>query len=179
MVDFLSDEYVEKVEEVKQICEQLTLKDIAERIQEKEYKLLQLISKSKKHQQEVLMDKKFASKNRYQTVPCYKHNLVFLDSTKKIGVDNFIHANFIPDLVKNTEKCLIATQGPLENTAEDFWKMVEQQQTSVIIAIIGVDEIPKKCFKYFPDNEISFGKYKIKKILNKTTNLYYYRKLLM
>lgn len=38
------------------------------------------------------------------------------------------------------EKFYIACQAPLQNTVEDFWKMVWKEQTKVIIMLTGLTE---------------------------------------
>ena len=51
---------------------------------------------------------------------------------------------------------LITLQGPLPNTTVDFWKMVLQQKTEVIVMTTGITEKGrKKCEKYWPDQEMS------------------------
>ncbi|KAI8870136.1 hypothetical protein GQ42DRAFT_162941 [Ramicandelaber brevisporus] len=45
----------------------------------------------------------------------------------------------------------IATQGPLESTVNDFWRMIVDHNIPVIIALAQIMERNKlKCFKYFP-----------------------------
>lgn len=45
----------------------------------------------------------------------------------------------------------IATQGPLSNTVEDFWQMVLEQGTSLIVMLTTVVERGRaKCHKYWP-----------------------------
>lgn len=49
-------------------------------------------------------------------------------------------------------KRYIATQGPLQNTIDDFWLMIWQQQVSVIIMVTQeVERGKNKCCKYWPN----------------------------
>ena len=46
----------------------------------------------------------------------------------------------------------IATQGPIKNTVSDFWQMVYEQQSTVILMLARLEERPgvEACFQYWP-----------------------------
>ncbi len=46
-----------------------------------------------------------------------------------------IELHFLQGLVRNSEKAYIATQGPLQSTTFDFWRMVEQFDVKVIVML--------------------------------------------
>ena len=47
----------------------------------------------------------------------------------------------------------IATQSPLPNTADDFWKMVWEQKCATIVMLTKEKEGERhKCHKYWPEN---------------------------
>lgn len=47
---------------------------------------------------------------------------------------------------------MIATQGPLNNTIEHFWRMVEQHNISVIFMLCLLEENNRvQCSRYWPD----------------------------
>ena len=50
------------------------------------------------------------------------------------------------------QKAYIATQGPLPETVDDFWKMVWDQKTTTIVMLVKEKELGRvKCHKYWPD----------------------------
>lgn len=100
------------------------------------------------------------TKNRYKDIYCIDPTRVVLDG---FG-NNYIHANhvrgepFINDF--------ICTQGPLETTTYDFWKMVAQENVGYIVMLCDLVELgKKKCEKYIPervDEERTFGEVKVR-----------------
>ncbi|XP_046841964.1 titin-like isoform X3 [Xenia sp. Carnegie-2017] len=85
--------------------------------------------------------------NRYNNILCYDENRVFL-KTDPSGND-YINASYLDGCEK--EKAYIATQGPLETTCEQFWRMVWENLSSIIVMVTGLEEGRKvKCHQYWP-----------------------------
>lgn len=54
----------------------------------------------------------------------------------------------------NNQKIFIATQGPLENTIGDFWRMIYEKRCRIIIMVTNLRERGREqCAKYWPDEE--------------------------
>ena len=70
-------------------------------------------------------------KNRYNNILCYDVTRVIL-KTDPTGND-YINASHLDGFQK--DKAYIASQGPLENTCEDFWRMVWENLTSTIVMV--------------------------------------------
>ncbi|KAI4891777.1 hypothetical protein NFI96_017333 [Prochilodus magdalenae] len=71
---------------------------------------------------------------------------------------DYINANYIPGYKSPRE--YIATQGPLPETRNDFWKMVLQQNSHVIVMLTQCNERRRvKCDHYWPftDEPVSYG----------------------
>ncbi|CAG9819588.1 unnamed protein product [Phaedon cochleariae] len=91
-------------------------------------------------------------KNRYINILPFDDTRVklLIDEDDEIGSD-YINASYIKGYSGQVE--YIATQGPLETTCRDFWKMVIQENVSIIVMVAQFTENDKiKCHKYFPKN---------------------------
>jgi protein tyrosine phosphatase len=56
-----------------------------------------------------------------------------------VGSD-FISANWISGEIPGSEKAYIATQGPLQHTVEDFWRMVLDHNVKVVVMLSNLME---------------------------------------
>ncbi|XP_066504490.1 receptor-type tyrosine-protein phosphatase C isoform X3 [Hoplias malabaricus] len=89
------------------------------------------------------------SKNRYVDILPYDYNRVQLTSG---GRHDYINASFIEGYKESNK--YIAAQGPKEETVEDFWRMIWEQQTSIIVMVTRCEEGNKnKCAQYWPSVE--------------------------
>ncbi|XP_044126929.1 tyrosine-protein phosphatase non-receptor type 5 [Bufo gargarizans] len=91
-------------------------------------------------------------KNRYKTILPNPHSRVCLTSPDQEDdpLSSYINANYIRGYGEK-EKVYIATQGPTVNTVGDFWKMVWQQQSPIIVMITNIEEVNEKCTEYWPE----------------------------
>jgi len=71
------------------------------------------------------------SKNRYTDVLCYDHSRVCLSQIDGDATSDYINANFVDGYKQ--KNAFISTQGPLPKTCGDFWRMIWEQQTLVIV----------------------------------------------
>lgn len=140
------------------------------------------------------------SKNRYKNILPFDHTRVRLkDVDPNAPGADYINANYI----KNEEgdgtgttaigsgggdstpfgKCYIATQGCLPNTIQDFWHMVYQENTRVIVMTTKEIERGKnKCARYWPEeNEVSeYGnEWKVRAMSQTSTSDYTLREFLL
>ncbi|KAG1672902.1 Tyrosine-protein phosphatase non-receptor type 5 [Nymphon striatum] len=92
-------------------------------------------------------------KNRYSNGIPIPETRVSL--TLKPGMPNsdYINANFVRGY-RNELNSYIGCQAPLDSTIEDFWRMVWEQQVSVIVMLTLMEENGiKKSSPYFPDSD--------------------------
>ena len=63
----------------------------------------------------------------------------------------YINANFIDSPLKEGDQKIIGTQGPKENTFVDFWRMVSQENVTLIVTTCNLKEKGRtKCHKFWP-----------------------------
>lgn len=86
-------------------------------------------------------------RNRYRNVLAYDSSRVVLKRTDEQQSD---YINASPLLVPLAKRSYILTQGPLSTTVDDFWQMVWEQNSALIIMLNKLVEkgIPK-CHDYF------------------------------
>ncbi|NP_001186992.1 receptor-type tyrosine-protein phosphatase C precursor [Ictalurus punctatus] len=84
-------------------------------------------------------------KNRYVDILPYDYNRVTLSH----GGTDYINASFIEGYKESNK--YIAAQGPKEETVGDFWAMIWEQKTSIIVMVTRCEEGNKnKCAQYWP-----------------------------
>ncbi|XP_038667079.1 receptor-type tyrosine-protein phosphatase O isoform X1 [Scyliorhinus canicula] len=95
-------------------------------------------------------------KNRYTNILPYDFSRVKLTSMHSEEGLDYINANYVPGF--NSAREYIATQGPLAETRNDFWKMIMQQKSCIIVMLTQCTERRRvKCDHYWPFNEQPVG----------------------
>ncbi|KAJ7987922.1 hypothetical protein DPEC_G00318270 [Dallia pectoralis] len=97
-------------------------------------------------------------KNRYTNILPYDFSRVKLICLHNDEGSDYVNANYIPGYTSPRE--YIATQGPLPETRNDFWNMVLQQKSHMIVMLTQCNERRRvKCDHYWPftDEPVAYG----------------------
>lgn len=96
------------------------------------------------------------NKNRYADLLPYDDTRVILHALKNDPSSDYINANYISGY--NKPKAYICTQGPVEKTVADFWRLVWQEEIcKFIMAANLVEEGKRKVERYWPDTCSKYG----------------------
>jgi len=92
-----------------------------------------------------------SKKNRYQNVLAQEDTRVKL--AEKEGSD-YVNANFINGQIPGSEKAYIASQGPVQTILLDFWRMVWESNSCIVLMLTKeVESMRLKCDCYWPELE--------------------------
>ncbi|KAI9738872.1 MAG: hypothetical protein M1818_005185 [Claussenomyces sp. TS43310] len=106
-------------------------------------------------------------KNRYNNIWPFEHSRVRLQGRPETACD-YVNASHIKASWSN--KCYIASQGPLPATFEDFWSMIWDHDVRVIVMLTAESEGGQlKCHPYWAAKE--FGTFQLKALSEKRVSL--------
>lgn len=88
-------------------------------------------------------------KNRLMNILPYESTRVCLQPIRGVDGSDYINASFIDGY--RYRNAYIATQGPMVETTEDFWRMVWEHNSNIIVMLTKLKEMGReKCHQYWP-----------------------------
>nr|XP_060618323.1 receptor-type tyrosine-protein phosphatase delta isoform X25 [Anolis sagrei ordinatus] len=88
-------------------------------------------------------------KNRLVNIMPYESTRICLQPIRGVEGSDYINASFIDGY--RQQKAYIATQGPLAETTEDFWRMLWEHNSTIVVMLTKLREMGReKCHQYWP-----------------------------
>ncbi|XP_021500251.1 receptor-type tyrosine-protein phosphatase F isoform X12 [Meriones unguiculatus] len=88
-------------------------------------------------------------KNRLVNIMPYELSRVCLQPIRGVEGSDYINASFLDGY--RQQKAYIATQGPLAESTEDFWRMLWEHNSTIIVMLTKLREMGReKCHQYWP-----------------------------
>ncbi|XP_041316715.1 receptor-type tyrosine-protein phosphatase S isoform X8 [Pyrgilauda ruficollis] len=88
-------------------------------------------------------------KNRLVNIMPYETTRVCLQPIRGVEGSDYINASFIDGY--RQQRAYIATQGPLAETTEDFWRMLWENNSTIVVMLTKLREMGReKCHQYWP-----------------------------
>nr|XP_033809753.1 receptor-type tyrosine-protein phosphatase S isoform X15 [Geotrypetes seraphini] len=88
-------------------------------------------------------------KNRLVNIMPYETTRVCLQPIRGVEGSDYINSSFIDGY--RQQKAYIATQGPLSETTEDFWRMLWENNSTIVVMLTKLREMGReKCHQYWP-----------------------------
>ncbi|XP_051554905.1 receptor-type tyrosine-protein phosphatase delta-like isoform X44 [Myxocyprinus asiaticus] len=88
-------------------------------------------------------------KNRLVNIMPYESTRVCLQPIRGVEGSDYINSSFIDGY--RQQKAYIATQGPLAETTEDFWRMLWEHNSTIVVMLTKLREMGReKCHQYWP-----------------------------
>ncbi|XP_056883704.1 receptor-type tyrosine-protein phosphatase S isoform X31 [Takifugu flavidus] len=88
-------------------------------------------------------------KNRLVNIMPYESTRVCLQPIRGVEGSDYINGSFIDGY--RQQKAYIATQGPLAETTEDFWRMLWEHNSTIVVMLTKLREMGReKCHQYWP-----------------------------
>uniref|UniRef100_A0A672MA48 protein-tyrosine-phosphatase n=1 Tax=Sinocyclocheilus grahami TaxID=75366 RepID=A0A672MA48_SINGR len=88
-------------------------------------------------------------KNRLVNIMPFESSRVCLQPIRGVEGSDYINASFIDGY--RQQKAYVATQGPLSETTEDFWRMLWEHNSTIVVMLTKLREMGReKCHQYWP-----------------------------
>ncbi|VDL66672.1 unnamed protein product [Nippostrongylus brasiliensis] len=96
-------------------------------------------------------------RNRFPEIQCLDETRVVIEQVEP-NSNTYIHASKVK--LDKADRLYILTQGPKENTIEDFWRMIFQEQCAGVVMLCNYyEDGMQKCDEYFPTESGAYKYY--------------------
>lgn len=147
--------------------------DKMEKNLQKEFQVVQFMTQTQYHVEKLYQNPDHFSYNRNSNIMTFDQNRVVLgEGEDKNSPDHYINANFVDVL----DRKIIATQGPLHSTINNFWRMVDKYKVTAIFMLCKkVEKSKVKCDLYWTEKAeepLEAGDFEVRLLKNEDDNKY-------
>ncbi|XP_048053483.1 protein tyrosine phosphatase receptor type Db isoform X9 [Megalobrama amblycephala] len=90
-------------------------------------------------------------KNRLVNIMPYESTRVCLQPIRGVDGSDYVNGSFIDGY--RQQRAYIATQGPLAETVEDYWRMLWEHNSTIVVMLTKLREMGReKCHQYWPSD---------------------------
>ncbi|XP_072295419.1 receptor-type tyrosine-protein phosphatase F-like [Eucyclogobius newberryi] len=98
------------------------------------------------------------SKNRLDSIVPFESSRVILTPLREVQGSDYINASFIHGY--RQQRAYIAAQGPLAETTGDFWRMLWEHNSTIVVMLTKLKEMGReKCHQYWPTKSSAHSQY--------------------
>ncbi|RTG84006.1 receptor-type tyrosine-protein phosphatase delta, partial [Schistosoma bovis] len=98
------------------------------------------------------------NKNRLLNILPYESTRVPLQPIRGVEGSDYINANFVDSY--RDRRAYIATQAPMAKTVEDFWRMIWELNSNIVVMLTDLNERGRECcYPYWPTERSSRYQY--------------------
>ena len=175
-IDITQDPVLE--ERLKEFTMPLTVEELGGRNYEREFQIINALTMNEGYLFKLISDESLAVYDRYRDVRSFRHSNVRLDD-EALSPDNYINANYVVNPLAGSDSSLfILTQGPLEHTVNHFWRMVDKENSPLIVAIVEKELMGTRCAYYWDETSFNTTDYEINTYSNTASPLYILKQLI-
>lgn len=136
------EKFISEVEKFEKFVEGLTRKSLlGPTALDQKWKELMDTQDRESRKLSISVARCYPVKNRYPDIMPYDNNRVALNSLR----NDYINASFVKDITQNSVP-FIVTQSPLPSTYADFWSMIWEQQTEIVVCLLSNTELKSQIY---------------------------------
>lgn len=151
--------------ELVELFKDITVAQIPNRVHRKEFRLIDMLTLNDHDSERYVIDPDLRHLHRYDDINLFSHSMIRPDPNKPHSSKNHINANKVVnpyDPQTSTTTKYIATQGPLQRTADHFWRMIENHKVTHILMILEKSKVPNRCWNYWTQEVAQLSEYAVR-----------------
>lgn len=168
MFTYNGDRSVKMINEspdLKTLFADIKVDQIPSRSFKNEFRLIDLMTLDDSENSRFILDPNFQPLHRYAEIRLFSHTMIRPDPSQPHCTTNHVNANTIinpyhPEVSEGKLR-YVAAMGPMENTVDHFWRMIENNKVNNIVTIMEKDKMPGRCWLFWMPDKAKCKDYKL------------------